>query len=77
MKACRFVAPLRSKANICFCQAFLKAKDNKHIVGAGMQQALDYAETLDVPFAYSSNGDAFLEHDRTRSKRHHHARNFA
>ena len=30
-----------------------------------MQQALDYAEMLDVPFAYSSNGDAFLEHDRT------------
>src|SRR3546814_13475506 len=30
-----------------------------------MQQALDYAEILDVPFAYSSNGDAFLEHDRT------------
>ena len=30
-----------------------------------MQQALEYAETLDVPFAYSSNGDAFLEHDRT------------
>ena len=34
-------------------------------LGAGMQQALDYAETLDLPFAYSSNGDAFLEHDRT------------
>jgi type I restriction enzyme R subunit len=30
-----------------------------------MQQALDYAETLDVPFAYSSNGDGFVEHDRT------------
>jgi type I restriction enzyme R subunit len=34
-------------------------------VGAGIQQALDYAEVLDVPFAYSSNGDGFLEHDRT------------
>jgi len=30
-----------------------------------MQQALEYAEILDLPFAYSSNGDAFLEHDRT------------
>lgn len=30
-----------------------------------MQQALEYAEILDIPFAYSSNGDAFLEHDRT------------
>src|SRR3954453_6097491 len=45
--------------------AVVEAKDNNHTVGAGMQQALDYAEILDVPFAYSSNGDAFLEHDRT------------
>jgi type I restriction enzyme R subunit len=44
--------------------AVVEAKDNNHTVGAGMQQALDYAATLDVPFAYSSNGDAFLEHDR-------------
>ena len=47
--------------------AVIEAKDNNHSVGAGMQQALDYAEILDVPFAYSSNGDAFLEHDRTSS----------
>lgn len=45
--------------------AVVEAKDNHHSVGDGMQQALDYAEILDVPFAYSSNGDAFLEHDRT------------
>ena len=45
--------------------AVVEAKDNTHSVGAGMQQALEYAEILDVPFAYSSNGDAFLEHDRT------------
>ncbi len=31
-----------------------------------MQQALGYAETLDIPFVYSSNGDGFLEHDRTK-----------
>ncbi len=43
----------------------IEAKDNTHAVGDGMQQALDYAETLDVPFAFSSNGDAFLAHDRT------------
>jgi type I restriction enzyme R subunit len=47
--------------------AVIEAKDNRHSVGAGMQQALEYAEILDVPFAYSSNGDAFLEHDRTRT----------
>jgi len=45
--------------------AVIEAKDNNHPIGAGMQQALEYAEILDVPFAYSSNGDAFLEHDRT------------
>lgn len=45
--------------------AVIEAKDNTHSVGAGMQQALEYAEILDIPFAYSSNGDAFLEHDRT------------
>ena len=45
--------------------AVVEAKDNTHSVGDGMQQALDYAESLDVPFVYSSNGDAFLEHDRT------------
>jgi type I restriction enzyme, R subunit len=45
--------------------AVVEAKDNNYSVGAGMQQALEYAEILDIPFAYSSNGDAFLEHDRT------------
>lgn len=44
--------------------AIIEAKDNNHSVGDGMQQALGYAEALDVPFVYSSNGDAFLEHDR-------------
>jgi type I restriction enzyme R subunit len=46
--------------------AIVEAKDNNHPVGGGMQQALEYAEILDVPFVYSSNGDAFLEHDRTK-----------
>ena len=45
--------------------AIVEAKDNTQPIGAGMQQALEYADILDVPFAYSSNGDAFLEHDRT------------
>jgi type I restriction enzyme R subunit len=47
--------------------AVVEAKDNNYGVGDGMQQAVEYAEILDVPFAYSSNGDAFLEHDRTRT----------
>lgn len=45
--------------------AIIEAKDNNHTVGDGMQQGLDYAEILDIPFVYSSNGDGFLEHDRT------------
>ena len=45
--------------------AVVEAKDNSHPVGGGMQQALRYAEVLDVPFAFASNGDAFLFHDRT------------
>ena len=43
--------------------AVVEAKDNTHTVGFGMQQAMTYAQMLGVPFAYSSNGDAFLEHD--------------
>ncbi len=54
--------------------AVVEAKDNNHSVGAGMQQALDYAEILDVPFAFSSNGDGFLEHDRTGNARHRRTR---
>src|SRR5580704_15174214 len=46
--------------------AVIEAKDNTFSVGDGMQQALGYAETLEVPFAFSSNGDGFLFHDRTR-----------
>ena len=44
--------------------AIVEAKDNKHTVSYGIQQAITYARMLDVPFAYSSNGDAFYEHDR-------------
>ena len=51
------------KANLPI--AVIEAKDRKVGVGHGMQQALDYAEALDVPFAFSSNGEGFLEHDRT------------
>ena len=45
--------------------AVLEAKDNNHSVGAGVQQALDYVDTLDMPFVFSSNGDTFVFHDRT------------
>ena len=43
--------------------AVVEAKKNTLSVGAGMQQAMNYAKILDIPFAYSTNGKAFLEHD--------------
>ena len=43
--------------------AVIEAKDNKRGVSYGLQQAMTYAQMLDVPFAYSSNGDGFAEHD--------------
>ena len=45
--------------------ALIEAKDNTHAIGDGMQQGLEYAETLGIPFVFSSNGDGFLFHDRT------------
>ena len=43
--------------------AIVEAKDNTHSVSHGLQQAITYARMQDIPFAYSSNGDAFQEHD--------------
>lgn len=45
--------------------AIIEAKDNRHSIRAGIQQALEYAEILDIPCVFSSNGDGFLFHDRT------------
>ena len=39
----------------------MEAKDNKHSVGAGLQQAIEYAKALDLPYVYASNGDGFVE----------------
>lgn len=62
-KFCDYV--LCHKPNIPI--AIVEAKDNTHGVGAGMQQALEYADMLDVPFVFSSNGDGFIFHDKTAS----------
>jgi type I restriction enzyme, R subunit len=51
------------KPNIAI--AIIEAKDNNHSVRAGIQQALDYANILDIPCVFSSNGDGFLFHDRS------------
>ncbi|WP_321277149.1 EcoAI/FtnUII family type I restriction enzme subunit R [Thiomicrorhabdus indica] len=45
--------------------AVIEAKANKHEIGKGMQQALDYAGLLEVPFVFASNGDGFIFHDKT------------
>ncbi|MBL0918961.1 MAG: DEAD/DEAH box helicase family protein [Hydrogenophaga sp.] len=44
--------------------AVIEAKDNRHTVSSGMQQALGYADLLSVPCAFSSNGDAFASHNK-------------
>ena len=46
-----------------FPLAIIEAKDNNHPVGAGLQQAIEYAEALDVKYVYASNGDGFVEQD--------------
>lgn len=45
--------------------AIIEIKDNRHALGAGMQQGLEYAQILDVPFVFATNGDGFVFHDRT------------
>ena len=59
--------PLRADYLLYIAQnkpiAVVEAKNNKHSISAGLQQAKFYAEKLDVPFAYSSNGDGFQEYD--------------
>lgn len=49
--------------------AIIEAKDNNHSLGSGMQQALSYADILDIPFVFSSNGDGFLFHDKTNDSK--------
>ena len=48
--------------------AIIEAKRGDKMLGDGMQQALEYAEILDIPFVYTSNGKGFLEHDRLTGK---------
>lgn len=60
-------APKRADYILYICAnnpiAIVEAKDNKHSISFGLQQAMTYAQILDIPFAYSSNGDGFAEHD--------------
>ncbi|NIK93087.1 DEAD/DEAH box helicase family protein [Mangrovimonas sp. CR14] len=47
--------------------AIIEAKDNRHKIGDGMQQALEYSEILQIPFVFTSNGDSFVFHDKTKT----------
>ena len=49
--------------------AVIEAKANKHEIGKGMQQGLDYAGLLEVPFVFASNGDGFVFHDKTNTQK--------
>lgn len=49
--------------------AIIEAKDNNKSVGAGMQQALEYSEILQIPFVFTSNGDSFVFHDKSNTSR--------
>lgn len=51
--------------------AIVEAKDNRKSISFGLQQAIEYAKMLDLPFAYSSNGDGFMEHDFLTGKERH------
>lgn len=67
-KTCRREAPLKADYVLFYKPnkpiAIVEAKDNKHTMGDGMQQALQYAKMMDVPFVFSSNGDGFVFHNK-------------
>lgn len=67
-KICKREAPLKADYVLFYKPnkpiAIIEAKDNNHTMGDGMQQALQYADMMDVPFVFSSNGDGFVFHNK-------------
>ena len=67
-KSCKREAPLKADYVLFYKPnkpiAIVEAKDNKHTMSDGMQQALQYAKMMDVPFVFSSNGDGFVFHNK-------------
>ncbi|MBQ6466320.1 MAG: DEAD/DEAH box helicase family protein [Clostridia bacterium] len=67
-KTCKREMPLKADYVLFYKPnkpiAIIEAKDNNHTIGDGMQQALNYAKMMDVPFVFSSNGDGFLFHNK-------------
>lgn len=60
-KRCDYV--LYSDSDLHYPIAVIESKDYKHTHYDGIQQAIDYATDLDIPFAYSTNGEKYMEHD--------------
>ena len=67
-KICKREAPLKADYVLFYKPnkpiAIVEAKDNNHTMADGIQQALQYADMMDVPFAFSSNGDGFVFHNK-------------
>ena len=67
-KTCKREKPLKADYVLFYKPnkpiAIVEAKDNNHTIGDGMQQALNYATMMEVPFVFSSNGDGFLFHNK-------------
>ena len=67
-KVCKREAPLKADYVLFYKTnkpiAVIEAKDNNHTMADGMQQALQYADMMDVPFVFSSNGDGFVFHNK-------------
>lgn len=67
-KSCKRKKPLKADYVLFYKPnkpiAVIEAKDNNHTMSDGMQQALQYADMLDVPFVFSSNGDGFTFHNK-------------
>lgn len=73
-KSCKREAPLKADYVLFYKPnkpiAIVEAKDNKHTMADGMQQALQYADMMDVPFVFSSNGDGFVFHNKFITEGH-------
>lgn len=67
-KVCKREVPLKADYVLFYKPnkpiAVIEAKDNNHTMADGMQQALQYADMMDVPFVFSSNGDGFVFHNK-------------
>ncbi len=67
-KVCKRDNPLKADYILFYKQniplAVVEAKDNNHTMAHGMQQALQYAKMMDIPFVFSSNGDGFVFHNK-------------